>query len=110
MLIKMVIIAIYYHLGGSCMLWIIRAIAYGVSGVTIWSFFQGSPDSLPLTSPRQHLAIDASHSMILGVCAGISNYTGFDVTVVRLAWVLSAFYKGAGAVLYIIAFLLMPLR
>ena len=92
------------------MLWIIRAIAYSISGVTIWSFFQGSPDSLSMTSPQQRLAIDTSHGMILGVCAGISNYTGFDVTVVRLAWVLSAFYKGAGAVLYIIAFLLMPLR
>ena len=106
----MVIIAIYYHPGGAFMLWIIRVVAYSISGFTIWSFFQGSPDSLSMTSSQQRLAIDTSHGMILGVCAGVSNYTGLDVTVVRLAWVLSAFYKGAGAVLYMIAFLLMPIR
>ncbi len=106
----MVIKSIYYHPGGAFMLWIIRVVAHSSSGFTIWSCFQGSPDSLSMTSSQQRLAIDTSHGMILGVCAGVSNYTGLDVTIVRLVWVLTAFYKGAGAVLYMIAFLLMPIR
>ena len=92
------------------MLWMIRAIAYSISGFTLWQFFQGDPGSLTALPPGKHLALDANQGMILGVCAGISNYTGLDITIVRLAWVLLIFYKGAGAALYVIAFILMPLR
>ena len=89
---------------------IIRVAAYGLSGFTVWNFFQGDSNSLSLLSIPKHLALDPNQAMVFGVCAGISSYTGVDVTIIRLAWVLSIFYKGAGVVLYILAFLLMPMR
>jgi len=106
----MVIIPIYYHRGAFVLLWLIRAAAYGLSGLTIWSFFQGGTDSSRLSAIHQHLALDSGQGMVFGVCAGISNYTGLDVTIIRLAWVVSAFYKGLGIGLYILAFLLMPMN
>lgn len=92
------------------MLWLIRAAAYGLSGLTIWNFFQGDAGLNNLSAIHQHLALDANHGMVFGVCAGISNYTGLDVTIIRLAWVVSVFYKGLGIGLYILAFLLMPMN
>ncbi|MBP2636462.1 MAG: phage shock protein [Firmicutes bacterium] len=89
------------------MLWLIRTGAYLFSGLTIWQFFQGtgSPD---VAAIGRHLALDQSHGMVFGVCAGFSTYTGLDVTLIRLAWALSVLYRGAGLALYIIAFLVMP--
>ena len=47
--------------------------------------------------------------MICGVCGGISEYFGIDVTLVRLLWVLiSVFTAAAGLVAYIIAAIIMP--
>ncbi len=45
---------------------------------------------------------------IAGVCGGISDYIGIDVTIVRLAWVLFTLAGGCGLVAYIIAALVMP--
>lgn len=105
----MVIISLDYHREAFVMLWLIRAAAYGLSGLTVWSFFQGDADSTKLAM-HQHLALDSAQGMVFGVCAGISNYTGLDVTIVRFAWVLAVFYKGLGIGLYILAFLLMPMN
>lgn len=33
--------------------------------------------------------LDKSRGKLMGVCAGISNYFGLDVTLVRIAWVLA---------------------
>lgn len=43
-----------------------------------------------------------------GVCAGIAEYFGWDVTVVRLAWVLFALAGSSGVIGYIIASIVMP--
>lgn len=91
------------------MFWILRIAAYGLSGFTVWNFFQGDANSLSLLSAHKHLALDSSNGMVFGVCAGVSNYTSVDVTVVRLSWALAGLYKGAGVVLYVLAFLLMPM-
>lgn len=89
------------------MLGLIRVGAYLFSGLTIWQFFQGAgtPD---VTAIGKHLALDQPHGMVFGVCAGFSAYSGLDVTLIRLAWLLAALYRGAGVVLYMIAFLIMP--
>ncbi|MBP2654319.1 MAG: pspC [Firmicutes bacterium] len=89
------------------MFWLIRLGIYGLSAFTVWQFFQGSGVPEGFLAGR-HLTLDVEHEMLLGVCAGVSNYTGLDVTVIRLLWVLGAFYRGIGVVLYILAFLLMP--
>jgi phage shock protein PspC (stress-responsive transcriptional regulator) len=47
--------------------------------------------------------------MIAGVCSGIAEYTGIDVTVVRLAAVVGAVLGfGSLIVAYVVAWLLMP--
>lgn len=46
--------------------------------------------------------------MIAGVCNGIAEYCGIDVTVVRLLWVLATLFVGCGILVYIIAMIIMP--
>jgi phage shock protein C len=47
--------------------------------------------------------------MVAGVCSGIADYTGVDVTVVRLAAVIGAVLGfGTLIVAYVVAWLLMP--
>jgi signal transduction histidine kinase len=43
-----------------------------------------------------------------GVAAGLASRTGFDVTVVRFAFVLAALASGAGVAFYVLAWLLVP--
>ncbi|GAA4348127.1 PspC domain-containing protein [Angustibacter luteus] len=43
-----------------------------------------------------------------GVCAGVADYTGVDVTVVRLVAVASVLFGFAGVVLYVAGVILMP--
>ncbi|MDI6603891.1 MAG: PspC domain-containing protein [Thermoanaerobacteraceae bacterium] len=43
-----------------------------------------------------------------GVCGGITEYFDADVTIVRLVWVLISLFNGAGLILYIIAWIIIP--
>ncbi len=90
------------------MLGLIRIGAYLLSGVTLWQFLGGgAPDGTLLGRP---LALDSSQSMLFGVCAGVSKYTGIDVSLLRFGWALACLYRGVGIVLYILAFLIMPVQ
>jgi phage shock protein C len=46
--------------------------------------------------------------MIDGVCGGISEYFGVDVTIIRLIFVLLVLMGGTGLLVYIAAMILMP--
>jgi len=87
---------------------LIRVGAYLVSTVTIWQFFQGDASNINNFFQQKHLALDPRHGMIFGVCAGFSNFTGFDVTLIRLAFSIATLYRGLGILLYILTFLIMP--
>lgn len=54
----------------------------------------------------------SNNKMIAGVCAGIAEYLGWDVTIVRAVYaVLSVFSVGfPGLLLYIILAIVMPNR
>lgn len=84
---------------------VIRIAAYLLSGLAVWQFARGFGPAWPQWG---HLALDQQHAMVLGVCAGISKYSGIDVSLLRFAWVLATFYRGLGLWLYILAFLIMP--
>ena len=43
-----------------------------------------------------------------GVCAGLAEYFEIDVTIVRLLFVLSIFAGGAGIIIYIILWIVLP--
>ena len=47
---------------------------------------------------------------IFGVCGGVAEYFGIDPTIVRVIWTVLALSGGGGAVIYLIAALLMENR
>ena len=47
--------------------------------------------------------------MLAGVCAGVADYLGLDVTVVRVIWaVVSVITGGAGVLAYLVAWAIIP--
>jgi phage shock protein PspC (stress-responsive transcriptional regulator) len=49
--------------------------------------------------------------VIAGVCGGIAEYFGIDATIVRLIWIILALPGGIpGTLLYLIAWIVMPLE
>jgi phage shock protein PspC (stress-responsive transcriptional regulator) len=61
------------------------------------------------TETTRRLVRRTDDKMIAGVCSGIAEYTGLDVTVVRLAAVVGAVLGfGSLIVAYVVAWLLMP--
>lgn len=48
--------------------------------------------------------------VIGGVCAGLAEYFGLDVKLVRLAWVVFVLLGGSGLLFYVILWLIMPLK
>ena len=47
---------------------------------------------------------------IFGVCSGLANYFDMDPTVIRILFVVAFVFFGAGFLLYLILFFLMPDR
>lgn len=45
---------------------------------------------------------------LAGVCGGLADYLGVDVTIIRLIWALVAVFGGTGLVAYLIAALIIP--
>jgi Putative stress-responsive transcriptional regulator len=46
--------------------------------------------------------------VVAGVCAGIAAYFGIDPTLVRLAFALFTIFGGAGVLIYLIAWIVIP--
>lgn len=49
------------------------------------------------------LMLDRANKKILGVCAGLANWSGIDVTVVRIAFVVATLVGFGSALLIYIA-------
>ena len=47
-----------------------------------------------MTSPRTKFYLDKQNAKWSGVCAGIADYTGIDVTLVRIGFVLGTVFGG----------------
>ena len=50
----------------------------------------------------------ATDKKLDGVCAGVGEYLGIDPTVIRLLWLISIFFGGAGILAYIVAAVIIP--
>ena len=52
----------------------------------------------------------SSDKMIAGVCAGIADYLGWEVSIVRIAYVLISIFSAGfpGLLVYIILWFVMP--
>jgi phage shock protein C len=49
-----------------------------------------------------------SGQMLGGVCGGLANYLGVDATLVRLVFVLLALGNGAGVLVYLVLWMVLP--
>jgi phage shock protein C len=45
---------------------------------------------------------------IAGVCAGLAQYYGWNVTTIRILWLLLILFGGTGGLLYLILWIVMP--
>lgn len=51
----------------------------------------------------------SNNRMIAGVCAGIADYFNWDITMVRIVYVLLTFFTAfSGGIVYLILWLVMP--
>ena len=64
------------------------------------------------TVQRQEKLLRRSRSdrILGGVCAGLAHYFGVDTLLVRLIFVVFAITAGAGLLLYLLLWVLMPLE
>lgn len=51
---------------------------------------------------------DESRKVIAGVCAGLADYFGIDVSIVRLVFLLTLIFKGGGMLIYIVLWIVLP--
>ena len=49
-----------------------------------------------------------TNRMLGGVCGGIGEYLGLDPTLIRLLWVFFGLAYGAGILVYILAWIIIP--
>ncbi len=53
---------------------------------------------------------DRQNRMIAGVCSGLGEYFNVDPVLVRLAFVLLAFFNGIGILAYLLLWMITPYR
>jgi len=51
-----------------------------------------------------------NEQMIAGVCSGLAEYFSLDTTIVRLLFVLLFFLGGHGILIYLILWIVMPIK
>jgi len=51
-----------------------------------------------------------SKGMIAGICEGLGEYLDLDPTIIRVVFVLLAFGGGSGVLIYIIMWLIIPIK
>ena len=62
-----------------------------------------------MNTTTKRLTRRSNDRMVAGVCSGVADYLGLDVTLVRLLAVVAAVFSvGTVAVAYIAAWILMP--
>lgn len=57
---------------------------------------------------QARLSRSTSDRKIAGVAAGVATYFGLDPSLVRAAWVLSVLLAGAGGLLYLVLWIVLP--
>lgn len=54
------------------------------------------------------LVRDIKNKKLAGVCAGVANYFGLDITLVRIIWLVLALMGSLGVWAYLILLLVLP--
>ena len=65
-----------------------------------------------MTGKEKKLTRSTSDKVVAGVLGGVAEYFGFDITLVRLLFVLAAIFSAAfpGLLVYIIMWVVMPVN
>lgn len=50
----------------------------------------------------------SNNKTLAGVCGGVAEFFGWDLTLVRVIWVFCLLFFGFGLVLYIVLWIVMP--
>ncbi len=58
----------------------------------------------------QRLYRSRTERKIAGVCGGLATYFDIDPVIIRLLWLLFVFFGGAGIVMYVVGWLVIPLE
>jgi len=61
-----------------------------------------------VATPHKKLTRSRKDEKIAGVCGGFAEYLDIDSTLVRVIWLMLAFFGGWGLFAYIIAWIVMP--
>jgi phage shock protein PspC (stress-responsive transcriptional regulator) len=69
---------------------------------------EGDPGSLPSVPVSRRLHRSRSDRRIAGVCGGVAEFLEADPTIIRLIWAVSFFVFGAGGVLYLLLWFILP--
>lgn len=62
----------------------------------------------PPAGQRAQLVRPRNGRMIAGVCQGLAQHFAWSVNVLRLVWLLLFLFAGAGGLLYIILWIVIP--
>ena len=68
----------------------------------------GTALSIPVRHIEKKLMRSPKDSKIAGVCGGFADYLELDSTLVRILWLMIAFFGGWGLIGYVIAWIVMP--
>lgn len=59
--------------------------------------------------PTEHrLYLSDTDKKIAGVCGGLGEYFGIDVTLIRIMWLIAVLCFGTGVLLYLVLWLVLP--
>ena len=59
-------------------------------------------------SPERRLVRPVRNRKIAGICAGVAQYYGWNVTALRLIWLIAFLLFGVGGLLYLILWIVIP--
>ena len=57
---------------------------------------------------EKRLTRNVKEKKIMGVCAGVADYYGIDVSLVRICWAISVLAAGTGALAYAVLSFVLP--
>ena len=78
-----------------------------ISYIVLWIVLPGR-DDLTLDEKIKKLFRNPDDQVLGGVCGGIAAYFGLDATLIRLLFVASIFFGGAGLIAYIVLWIITP--
>ena len=78
-----------------------------ISYIVLWIVLPGR-DDLTIDAKIKKLFRNPDDQVLGGVCSGIAAYFGLDATLVRILFVASIFFGGAGLIAYIVLWIITP--